>query len=334
MYFYDFIIRCLRQLYRFFFRCNFLPPQCDCDRQSSNDKIFKMLASGKPCMIARFGTVELNCLTNYLCVHSNKSYISRIYDFITDDTHTPWWYDKVFYSLNNNAGVFPKGREMAEKFAERYLQDIPEIDMLACHQYYEKYMPLRGDIQRVQLEMLYPFFVDRPWSRILKGKKVLVVHPFEDSIKQQYEKRRLLYSDPNILPDFELKTLRAVQTLAGNKSEFKDWIEALHYMENAMSRIDYDIAIVGCGAYGLPLAAHAKRMGKQAIHLAGGSQLLFGIIGNRWTDTYKKMGVWHYRPGIDINLDYTSLFNENWIYPLPSDTPKNTQAVEGACYWK
>lgn len=330
----DILIRLIRRLFRSVTKKSFLPPGCDCDRQSSNDRLYELIASGKPCMIARFGTVELNCLTNYLCVHSNKSYVSRIWEFITDDTHTPWWYDKVLFSLSNNAGVFPKRIDTVERFAERYLEDIPEIDMLACHQYYEKYMPLRDDIQRVQLEMLYPFFVDRPWSRVLGGKKVLVVHPFEDSIKQQYEKRRLLFDNPDILPDFELITLRAVQSIAGNKCKFKDWEEALHYMEKRMSEIDYDIAIVGCGAYGLPLAAYAKRMGKQAIHLAGGTQLLFGIMGNRWTVTYKQMGVWHYRPGVDINLDYTSLFNENWIYPLPSDTPKNTQSVEGACYWK
>ena len=31
--------------------------------------------------------------------------------------------------------------------------------------------------------MLYPFFVERPWTRILTGKKVLVVHPFVDTIR-------------------------------------------------------------------------------------------------------------------------------------------------------
>lgn len=330
----DIIIRCVRKGYRFFSRTTFPSPECDCDRQSSNDKIYDLLASGKPCMITRFGTVEINCINNFLCVKSSKCYLQRIKDFITDNTHTPWWYDKVFYSLNNNAGVFPKGRLMAEEFAKRYLLDIPEIDMLACHQYYEKFMPLRDDIQRVQLEMLYPFFVDRPWSRILEGKKVLVVHPFEETIKKQYVKREQLFDNPKILPEFQLITIKAVQTIAGNKSEFKDWFEALAYMENQMDSIDYDIAIIGCGAYGLPLAAHAKRMGKQAIHLAGGTQLLFGILGNRWTGHYKNKKVWHYRPGNDINIDYSSLFNDSWIYPLPTDTPNNTQAVEGSCYWK
>lgn len=327
----DIIIRVVRKAYRIIMRRKFYAPECDCDRQSSNDKIYELLASGKPCMIARFGTTEINCINNYLCVHSRKSYYRRIWEYITDNTHTPWWYEDHFKTMSIYSGIFPVCQNTAEKFSERYLLDTPEIDLLACHQYYEKFMPLRDDIQRVQLEMLYPFFVERPWTRILKGKKVLVVHPFVDTMKSQYQKRELLFSNPDILPEFELKTLKAVQTIAGTKSEFASWFEALKYMEDEIDKIDFDVAIVGCGAYGLPLAAHVKRIGKQAVHIAGGTQLLFGILGKRWTEQYQ--GFWHYRPGIDISLDYHPLFNKYWVYPSQNEKPKDSEKVEGSCYW-
>lgn len=232
------------------------------------------------------------------------------------------------------SGIFPPTEDVAARFSERYLTDIPEIDILASHQYFEKFMPLRDDITRVQLEMLYPFFVERPWTRVLKGKKVLVVHPFAKTIKMQYEKRREVFPNEDLLPDFTLITLKAVQTIAGEKSQFADWFEALHWMEEQISQTDFDIAIIGCGAYGLPLAAHVKRLGKQAIHMAGGTQLLFGILGNRWVKHYAAKKVIHYHPGVDINIDYTPLFNDSWTYPLDDDTPKNAEVVEGACYWK
>ena len=327
----DIIIRVVRRAYRIITRRKFYAPECDCDRQSSNDKIYELLVSGKPCMIARFGTVEINCITNYLCVHSDKSYWGRIIDFIVDNTHTPWWYDKIFFHLCNNAGVINANQEVAERFSEQYLQDAPEIDLLACHQYYEKFMPLRDDIQRVQLEMLYPFFVERPWTRILKGKKVLVVHPFVDTIKSQYQKRELLFSNPDVLPEFELKTLKAVQTIAGTKSEFASWFDALKFMETEIDKIEFDIAIIGCGAYGLPLAAHVKKIGKQAVHMGGGTQLLFGILAKRWTEQYA--GFLHYRPNIDISLDYHPLFNEYWVYSSQNEKPKGSEKVEGGCYW-
>lgn len=327
----DYIIRGLKHGYRKITGKVFFGPECDCNRQSSNDKIYAMLSKGKPCMISRFGTTEINCVDNYLCVSRNRPYLKKCMDYVTDHTHTPWWNENHFHIMSIYSGIFPEGIETAERFSERYLQDIPEIDLLGCHQYVEKFMPLRENVVKVQLEMLYPFFVERPWSRILNGKKVLVVHPFEASILHQYNKRALLFSNNDILPEFELKTLKAVQTIAGNSSEFKDWFEALKYMEDKIASVDFDMAILGCGAYGLPLAAFVKRLGKQAIHLAGGTQLLFGIKGNRWTKQYED--VWHYRPGVDININYRPLFNEHWIFPLTEDKPKGAEKVENACYW-
>lgn len=327
----DFVIRVIRRSYRLITGKKFLNPECDCDRQSSNDRIYNLLATNKPCMIARFGTVEINCINNYLCVQNKKSYYSRICEYITDNTHTPWWNVDHFNNMSFYSGIFPVCQDTAERFSERYLQDIPEIDLLACHQYYEKFMPLREDIQRVQLEMLYPFFVEKPWTRILKGKKVLVVHPFVDTIKAQYQRRELLFDNPDILPEFEIKTLKAVQTIAGTKSEFDSWFDALKYMEDEIDKIDFDVAIIGCGAYGLPLAAHVKRIGKQAVHMAGGTQLMFGILGKRWTEQYQDF--WHYRPGIDISLNYRPLFNDNWVFPSVSEKPKNASKVENECYW-
>lgn len=332
MYPKDYLIRGLKHGYRKLTGRVFLNPECDCDRQSSNDTIYALLASGKPCMISRFGTTEINCVNNYLCIHRDEPFLKKCCDYITDYTHTPWWNTDHFRYMNLWSGIFPEGIDTAERFSERYLRDIPEIDLLASHQYYEKFMPLRAGIPRIQLEMLYPFCVKRPWSCILRGKKVLVIHPFEQTIRRQYHNRGLLFEHPDILPDFELITMKAVQTIAGNKSSYKDWFEALDAMEHQVNLLDFDIALIGCGAYGLPLAAHIKRIGKQAVHLAGGLQLLFGIKGKRWTEEH--VGDFEYRPGVKICWDYRSLFNEQWCFPLAEDTPHDADIVEGGCYWK
>lgn len=112
-------------------------------------------------------------------------------------------------------------------------------------------------------------------------EKVLVVHPFVDSIKSQYENNReRLFDDPDVLPRFkELILVRAVQSIVGTRTDYVDWFEALKHMEDEISQLDFDIALIGCGAYGMALAAHVKRMGKQAVHLAGWTQMLFGIYG-------------------------------------------------------
>jgi len=322
-------VRLARKLYRNATQKKFLPPECDIERQSVNEKILKLLKSEFPCMISRFGTTEINCLNNYLCISSRDNYFLKLKNFVTDNTHTPWWNTDHFHYMNIYSGIFPEGEDTAVNFSKRYIQDIPYIDMIGCHQYYEKFMPLREDVSKVQLEMLYPFFVNNPWTAELEGKKVLVVHPFDETIKRQYKIKERLFD--NVLPEFELLTLKAVQSVAGEPVPYNDWFEALKYMEDSISKINFDIALLGCGAYGLPLAAHVKRIGKSAVHLGGGLQLLFGIKGKRWESQYQK--VWHYRPGQDIDIDYGRLFNEHWVYPSEDEKPKNAEKVEGGCYW-
>jgi hypothetical protein len=128
-----------------------------------------------------------------------------------------------------------------------------------------------------------------------------------------------------VLPDFHLKTIPAIQNpaLLGQKPKFNDWFDALDYLKEQIAESDFDIALLGCGAYGFPLAAFVKKLGKQAIHLGGASQLLFGIKGERWERTYPNIA---------------KLFNEYWVYPSPEETPKNAHwnengwGVRGA-YW-
>jgi hypothetical protein len=327
----DYLIRAARKVYRVIARREFLNPECDINRQSVNDKIYDLLIASDPCMISRFGTVELNCINNYLCVCGKDNYLIRMINYLKDNTHTPWWNEDHFYSMEVSAGIFPRSIETSKKFSERYLKDIPSIDLLGSFQYYEKFMPLREDVYKVQLETLYPFFVPKPWTLALKGKKVLVVHPFDKSIRDQYLKRDKLFVNEGVLPEYELITLRAVQSIGGARVPYENWFDALKYMEDKISSIDFDICILGCGAYGLPLAAHVKRLGKKSIHLGGGVQLLFGIKGKRWEKQYEN--VWNYRPNEEINTNYIDLFNDNWIYPGADERPVNAIKVEDACYW-
>lgn len=326
----DVLIRICKIVYRKLTNKVFNLPQCDKDRQSVNDKIYDLLVSDLPCMISRFGTTELIAINNYLCVINDEKYIKKIWKYITDKTHTPWWFEDHFHYMNVYSGIFPPNKETAERFAKRNLEDIPHIDLLGSFQYYEKFMPLRSDIQYVHLETLYPFFIERPWTRALKDKKVLVVHPFEATIRSQYNQRQLLFSNVDVLPEFELITLKAIQSAADENVPFIDWFEALEYMENQIRKIDFDICILGCGAYGMPLAAYIKRLGKKAIHLGGGTQLLFGIKGKRWDN--ENYGTEFNMPQL-FQTPYCSLYNDFWVKPFSEDTPKTADKIDGACYW-
>lgn len=79
-----------------------------------------------------------------------------------------------------------------------------------------------------------------------------------------------------MLPKFELKTIRAVQSIAGNRPpEHRNWYSALKFMEKQIDKAgEFDVAIIGCGAYGMPLGAYIKRLGKIAVHMGGYSSYL------------------------------------------------------------
>ena len=88
------------------------------------------------------------------------------------------------------------------------------------------------------------------------------------------------------------------------------------------------MCLIGCGAYGFPLAAHVKRTGRQAIHLGGALQLLFGIRGKRWENPTYGVKEWGLAYGC-----YRELMNDYWVRPGENFKPANAEHVEGACYW-
>jgi len=287
--------------------------------------IYEALVSDKPCMIARFGSTELLCLKNYLGVKNNKG---KYLDYICGKAQPWWWELNIINQMQQWSGFFPANKDKIEKFCELMIQDIPEVDILgswlADEELFEKELK---NAEKIHLRLLEPYWSDAPWSRALEGKKVLVVHPFAKEIEQQYQKRELLFKN-GILPNFELITIKAVQSLAEEETEFKDWFEALEYMKGEIDKVDYDICLIGCGAYGFPLAAHVKRMGKKGFHYGGALQLLFGIRGKRWEDPNYGVKVWEIPYGF-----YPNLMNEHWIRPTNIGKPQKAEIVEGACYW-
>lgn len=287
------------------------------NKEYANELIYNKLIDDKPCMIARFGSTEMLCLTNYIGVKNPK--FRNKSTFIKSQTPPWWWEPATIRQISQWSGFFPARVDTVEQFCELMLQDIRQIDILASWLKQEQFFQEElMNVKRIVLEDMEPFFATNPWTRALQGKKVLVVHPFAETIEHQYQKRELLFEN-KLLPTFELKTIKAVQSIAGEKTPFANWFEALDYMKHQMDRTDYDICIIAAGAYGLPLAAHVKRSGKKAIHLAGVAQLLFGIKGKRW----EKYIVW----------PYMNLYNEHWVRPGEHEKPQNAQSVEGACYW-
>ncbi|WP_298032683.1 hypothetical protein [uncultured Alistipes sp.] len=282
--------------------------------------IYNHLSGVKPCMIARFGSTELMTIVNYLGV---KNHRRSILGYIKGTAPAWWWEKSALEQMQRWSGFFPPTEKNIEQFCQLMIEDTKQVDVLGSWLSDEQYLNQElSQAESICFTFLDPFWSHSPWTQALKDKKILVVHPFAETIRQQYKKRELLFKNPNILPPFELYTLKAVQSLGGESNGFKDWFEALYYMKAEMDKIDYDICLLGCGAYGFPLAAHAKRQGKKAVHIGGKLQLLFGIKGQRWEN-----------PNYSNTYDFTQFMNEYWVRPSPEEKPQSADEVENACYW-
>jgi len=315
----------LRRIYAKVFATQTLKKEIINNPDTVSEIITNGINSGRPFMVSRFGAVEITSVSNYLGV---KGKCHNPIKVICGKSPEWWWNEGNRYCMKNNAGFFSNDDHNLSRFGEMMLSDMQEIDVLLSWQSAERHFvdQLKHSVS-VGFIWVDPFWSKTPWTKSLEGKNVLVIHPFAEEIQYQYQKRDLIHANPDILPEFNLITLKAVQSIGGN-NEFETWFDALEYMERQIDNIDFDVCLLGCGAYGMPLAAYVKRMGKIAIHFGGSLQLLFGIKGRRWeTSNY---GCDYFSDGIGR---YPELINENWIRPFETSKFKGAEKVENGCYW-
>ena len=275
------------------------------DANAANTLIYELLQTDVPCIIYRYGGTEFKILREYeKILFGFKKKFSVIYC------------ENIF----NLSCFFPANYTYIVKFCKLMHICAMEVDLLGVwlgplEEYFQKYSSTQAKI--CKLRALEPYYHTSSWTRTLEGKSVLIIHPFDISIQKQYQIRGKLFTDKDILPFFELKTLRSVQGLAGNDTGFTSWFDALGYMKDKIASTDYDFAILSCSAYAFPLASFIKTIGKKAIHLGGATQILFGIRGNRW----------------DTHPFISKLYNKYWCSPSESEYISNANIVENSCYW-
>ena len=289
--------------------------------EAVNARLREALSTGRPYMVGRLGSAELDAM----CIAAGMERRSRSEDWwgryrreLRGDRDS--WPESNRFQLSNNAGFFPTTEDNLQRYVALMRADLGVADLLGVWFYLGEAETLGEYAPEATLASplgLEPYYFDHPWSRALEGRRVLVVHPFSESIRGQYQRRTKLFAKADVLPAFELTTIPAVQSIAGNSCGYASWFDALDAMCEKIASTRFDVAIIGAGAYGLPLAAFCKRLGRQAIHLGGPTQVLFGIRGRRW----------------DTRPEVASLYNEFWIRPSAEETPVGHIKVEEGTYW-
>ena len=287
--------------------------------KNANALLAEIIMSNDALLVSRLGTTEGELLRYFL--QENESGECQFPQILKRNMRT-------------NSGFFPESDLLLSRFCRESLEHLAEVDVLGVRAKSEEraFWDLEEQIVSVampntavmDIEDLSPVASENPWTESLKGKKVLVIHPFADTIRSQYKLRSKLFSNPDFLPEFELSLIKAVQSAGDNQTEvpFDSWFDALNHMRDQIRSADFDVALIGAGAYGMFLGITCKEMGKPAIHIGGATQLLFGIYGRRWIEERNSS-----------SSALRSQINEYWTTASESEIPKNERSVEGGGYW-
>lgn len=215
------------------------------------------------------------------------------------------------------AGYFPTSNSSIDRMAARYVSDIARIDLYAAWTLHDRVLcpPTATKCRLIDIE---PYFSVRRWTQALAGKRVTVVSPFKATITKQWDKRDRLFATP-LMPDCDLKVVQAPQTQCEEDVANQDWYDNLALLDYNVDVTSPEVVIIGAGAYGLPVGAAAARRGASVIVMGGATQLLFGIMGNRWLSDPR----------------YAALQNEHWTHPAVEERPSGFQNHEtaGGAYW-
>lgn len=275
----------------------------------------KLVNSSEPKFLGRFGRTEL-CLTLWEERRRVENTGVAYLEILNIGEHPLFFKEKV--RRIEKSGIYPF-KEWGSKFAQRMKADAGNLDALASWLQGEaSLVPSTTNPIVVSPVDLESFWYPDPWTSVLKGKRVLVVHPFYKTIESQYEKRRsFLFENSEVLPDFDLITLPPPRAYFGEIVSGDIWFEKFWSLMERINQLSFDVALVGAGPMGFAIASEIKNQGKKAIHIGGALQLLFGIKGRRW----------------ESRDAYRAIFNEYWVRPLPEETPGIQNQPDEGAYW-
>ena len=282
------------------------------DLDKSNKKIISLILNNKPFYITRLGDQVSIISIQYMI---NKKVNT---DLLKKDNSL---YNDGIYSKNDISKI--------ELFCKMYNKSVIESNYLASFEnlYVENqdFYKNNFNVNQIHSRVLEPFYLLEknviPWSYYLKNKKVLIIHPFINSFKKQLKNDFQIFKDKRLFDkNQKFVFYKSYQTIAGNHIH-NDWYETFNLMCEDIKKIDFDIALLGCGGYGLPLCNFIKtELNKSAIYIGGGLQLMFGVIGKRW----------------EKNEFWKKIIEENdckFIRPSEEEICKNSDTIENNCYW-
>lgn len=295
------------------------------DNDTIHNYISNKITSNQAFIIPRIAGIENNVavFARNLLLSNDNNQIQQFYQNLCN----------LKNPMKNNAGIHFTDTNSYFQYSKMYLKAFENCEMYTgwekngevykyikySHDYIENNLPTSKKMLWAFSLDIFHYIHDIPWTLSLKGKKILLISAFEESLKKQIPIRDKIYGI-DLFPDCEFILLKPPQT-QGTEISLNFSIELNNFCTKLDTiKDDYDVALVSCGGYGNLVCNYIfEKHNKSAIYVGGVLQMYFGILGNRWLEERKDI----------VNM----YLNQYWVRPMNSEKPANHKSVERGCYW-
>jgi hypothetical protein len=234
--------------------------------------------------------------------------------------------DHIVYSkhydekMKRNAGLYYKNEIDRQRVCEWYCNHLLELanesTLTSCYSVlkydltFYSYLNIKG--KKLHNWGLLPKIL----MTTLEGKKVLVISNATDILKKSADRGlENIYNMPiqNFSSIYYIKT---PQTTIGCEYPNNSIIETTNEILEEVKNINFDIALLSCGAYGVAITNEIRKMGKMAVYLGSALYTMFGV----------------YTAGIPFPED--NIFKKENFIEIEELCPEHCKNIDEGKYWK
>jgi hypothetical protein len=276
--------------------------------------------------VGKIGTSELNALMFYLQREKALPYPQYI---VREMTENAGFWSPANSSIDDTLDLWAQNLVEALANLDAVVSWSPSAktqELLLLNQY-------SPNAKKIVLRALEPYYTpaNQYTMKMTKGP-IAVVSPFTESITKQWSVIQDVFPTSGLAGQMWPKNqtlipIRAPYGPAMTQANLSlSWpsdilnegpLKAVQYLAEQVTHSGAKYALVGIGALSLLLVHELKKRDIVAIHTGGGTQIMFGIKGNRWQN----------------HSVISNFFNPSWTKPSQNEIPSEAQKVERSCYW-
>lgn len=222
--------------------------------------------------------------------------------------------------MKMNTGLYYKNEYDRDRVSQWYCNHLEELakesTLTSCYSVlkydltFYSYLNIKG-------KTLHNWgFLPKILMTTLDGKKVLVISNATDILKKSADRGLdKVYNIPTVKFS-DINYIKTPQTTIGAEYPDHSIIETTNKILEQIKSIDFDIALLACGAYGVPLSNEIRKMNKMAVYLGSALYTMFGV----------------YSAGIPLPQD--NIFKTENFIEIEEECPAHCKNIDEGKYWK